>query len=283
MENQRDFKILNGFILKIMAIVFMTIDHIGLFMANYENLEEIAMIFRIIGRLSFPLIIFLLVEGIRHTKDVGKYFFRLGLVALVFLIGQVLYYYLISAQVNYIYSPAIDLLLTGVTVYLLKRKDKWSYLAVLPVAWCALSLVAKNYEMHHLDNANWMPFFLRPDYSIFGPLLGIAFYYSYELAPLFLRSNDGTKDFVGTSFEQTTSNLISAILLVILTLAIWFFDRYLVRTYFTMPFQVYALFAAVPIIFYSGTRGYNAKWFQYGCYIYFPVHFIIIYLIFALI
>ena len=42
MENQRDFKILNGFILKIMAIVFMTIDHIGLFMANYENLEEIA-------------------------------------------------------------------------------------------------------------------------------------------------------------------------------------------------------------------------------------------------
>ena len=108
MENQRDFKILNGFILKIMAIVFMTIDHIGLFMENYENLEEIAMIFRIIGRLSFPLIIFLLVEGIRHTKDVGKYFFRLSLVALVFLIGQVLYYYLISAQVNYIYSPAID-------------------------------------------------------------------------------------------------------------------------------------------------------------------------------
>lgn len=283
MEKQKDFKILNGFILKILAIVFMTIDHIGLFMETYENLQEIAMIFRILGRLSFPLIIFLLVEGIRHTKDVRKYFFRLSLVALVFLTGQVLYYYLISAQINYFYSPAVDLLLTASTVYLIKRKDKWSFFALVPIAWCVLSLIAKNYEMHHLDNANWMPFFLRPDYNLFGPLLGIGFYYSYELAPLFLKSNDGTKDFVGTSYEQTTSNIISAILLVILTLTIWFFDRYLVRTYFTMPYQIYALFAAVPILLYSGTRGYNAKWFKYGCYIYFPMHFIIIYLIFALI
>ena len=46
--------------------------------------------------------------------------------------------------------------------------------------------------------------------------------------------------------------------------------------------QIYSLFAFIPILFYSGKRGYNAKWFQYGAYIYFPAHLIIIYLIFAL-
>ena len=63
MENQRDFKILSGFILKIIAIIFMTLDHIGYFLEQYENLIVLASIFRILGRLSFPLFIFLLVEG----------------------------------------------------------------------------------------------------------------------------------------------------------------------------------------------------------------------------
>jgi hypothetical protein len=55
-------QVLNEFWLKVFAIVFMTFDHIGLFMmssgfaavegtANYE----IALAFRIVGRLAFPL------------------------------------------------------------------------------------------------------------------------------------------------------------------------------------------------------------------------------------
>ena len=79
MEKQRDIKVLNGFILKIIAILFMTIDHIGVFLQKYENTQEIARIFRILGRLSFPLAVFLLIEGIIHTKDIAKYFSRLGL------------------------------------------------------------------------------------------------------------------------------------------------------------------------------------------------------------
>ena len=282
MEKQRDFKILDGFILKIMAMFFMTIDHIGLFLSQVKNCEKIAEFFRIFGRLSFPLIIFLLVEGVVHTKNIKKYFIRLGIIAFAFFLGQMFYFLFISKDTSDVLSPAVDLILTALTIYLLKRKDKLSFLAIIPFAWCVLSLIVRNYELSHLTNLKWMPFFLRPDYSIYGPLLGIGFYYVNELAPIFLKSNQGTESFIGTTYEQTTKNIMSVVVLVILTIGFCFIDRQAWHVFYSMPWQIYAIFAAIPLLFYSGRRGYNPKWFQYGCYIYFPTHLIIIFGIFAL-
>ena len=59
MEKQRDFKVLSGFILKILAIVFMTFDHVGAFMHLNGIAGDFATILRIFGRLAFPLFIFL--------------------------------------------------------------------------------------------------------------------------------------------------------------------------------------------------------------------------------
>ena len=282
MQKQRDFKVLSGFILKILAIVFMTFDHLGVFMHQYGIVGEFATILRILGRLSFPLFIFLLVEGVRHSKCIWKYFLRLGILGFAFFLGQLFYYLFISKNMTGMYSPVIDLLLTAATVYLLKRKDKFSFLAVLPFAYAILNLIVRNHEAVTLNEVKWLPVFVRLDYSIYGPLLGVGFFYAFELAPIFLKGNEGTKDLVGTTYEQTTANVISAIMLIILTTLIIFIDRNAMHTYFSMPWQIYSLFAFIPILFYSGKRGYNAKWFQYGAYIYFPAHLIIIYLIFAL-
>ncbi len=283
MEKQKDFKVLSGFILKIMAIFFMTCDHVGVFLHLHVIAGDFATILRIFGRLAFPLFIFLLVEGVRHTKSIAKYFLRLGILAFVFFIGQLIYYIFISKNLTGMYSPMIDLLLSATTIYLLKRKDKFSFLAILPVAWAIFVLVIRNYESVHLTDVTWLPIFVRPDYSIYGPLLAIGFYCVFEFAPLFLKSSEGTKNLVGTTYEQTTVNVMSAIVLIILTTLMVFIDRNAMHTYFSMPWQIYSLFAFIPILFYSGKRGYNAKWFKYGAYIYFPTHLIIIYLIFALI
>ena len=62
---------LSTFALKIIAITSMLIDHIGSVLLPDYN------ILRIIGRLSFPIFAFLVVEGYFHTRDVKKYLQRL--------------------------------------------------------------------------------------------------------------------------------------------------------------------------------------------------------------
>ena len=47
--------------------------------------------------------------------------------------------------------------------------------------------------------------------------------------------------------------------------------------------QLYALISGAFILLYNGQRGYNAKWFQYGSYIFYPLHLLIIIGIFLII
>lgn len=50
----------------------MVIDHIGILLL--PEVDEL----RIIGRIAFVLFAFMITEGVRHTKDIRKYIFRLG-------------------------------------------------------------------------------------------------------------------------------------------------------------------------------------------------------------
>jgi len=68
---------MNTFQIKVLAIVTMIIDHMGLFF--FPQL----IIFRIIGRLSFPLFAWLIANGAYHTHDIGKYLQRLFIFALL--------------------------------------------------------------------------------------------------------------------------------------------------------------------------------------------------------
>lgn len=67
----KDFQVINAFHLKILAIVTMLIDHIG--MIFFPNV----MLFRIVGRVAFIIFAFLLVEGTQHTGNFEKYLLRL--------------------------------------------------------------------------------------------------------------------------------------------------------------------------------------------------------------
>jgi hypothetical protein len=69
--------------LKIIAIIAMTIDHIALilFPRFSTNLPVLAM--HVIGRLTAPIMIFLIVEGYYHTRNLKKYLFRLFILAII--------------------------------------------------------------------------------------------------------------------------------------------------------------------------------------------------------
>lgn len=67
---------------KILAILFMFIDHIGAFLLGNQ------LLFRAVGRLAFPMFVFLLADGYRRTRNVQKY---LGRLAVLFLLSIVPY------------------------------------------------------------------------------------------------------------------------------------------------------------------------------------------------
>jgi hypothetical protein len=70
------FKGLTSNILKIIAITAMVVDHIGYYFA-FLMINEIYTTLRIIGRISMPIFVFLLVEGYFHTKNLKKYLIRM--------------------------------------------------------------------------------------------------------------------------------------------------------------------------------------------------------------
>ncbi len=67
--------------LKIMAILFMVIDHIAFVLLS--NTDKLYLMMRLIGRLSFPIFAFLIAEGFFYTKNVKKYITRLSIFALL--------------------------------------------------------------------------------------------------------------------------------------------------------------------------------------------------------
>ena len=77
MKNGKDIRILDGTMLKIIAMVAMVFDHVGdMFFPN-------VMWPRMIGRLAMPLFSFGIAEGYIHTRDRKKYILRLGIFALI--------------------------------------------------------------------------------------------------------------------------------------------------------------------------------------------------------
>lgn len=71
------FGFLDNFTLKILAISTMLIDHIGF--VFFPDM----LIFRAIGRISFPIFCFLIVEGFYHTRNTWNYLIRLLVFALL--------------------------------------------------------------------------------------------------------------------------------------------------------------------------------------------------------
>lgn len=126
---------MNVFILKVIALITMIIDHYG---AIFQN-DIIT--YRIIGRLAFPIYCFLLVEGYFHTSDVKKYAKRLLMFALISEIPFDLAFY---NKIGFTHQNIFFTLFLGLAaIYFLENKEgKYNFgKTIVIISACLLAII----------------------------------------------------------------------------------------------------------------------------------------------
>lgn len=111
---------LTGNQLKLIALIAMTIDHVGMILLPQY------LFLRIIGRLAFPIYAYMIAEGCRYTRNIFKY---LGTMAAVALLCQVVSF----AAIGSLYQSVLVTFSLSVLVILLiknagQKKNALSYL-----------------------------------------------------------------------------------------------------------------------------------------------------------
>lgn len=139
--------------LKILALISMTIDHIGaIFFPDI-------ILFRILGRIAFPIYCFLIVEGFYYTSSKKRYFYRLMLLAFISEIPFDLAFFntiFFFNHQNVFFTLAIGLLVITICD---KKKDNIIFSGIVCISGMILA------------------FMLNTDYSYYGILMICFFYY----------------------------------------------------------------------------------------------------------
>ena len=160
--------------LKYLALITMTIDHIGLFLLN--NYTP----FRIIGRLSFPIFGYLIAEGCRYTHNRRAYFLRVSILAIICQI--VMYFATHSLYMSILISFSLSLLLIMSIDYTLETKH-WliSIFSIFLVFFLVCLLPLQTTSDYQIDYGIGgiilvvMVYYLPEKWRLLGVLVGCLF------------------------------------------------------------------------------------------------------------
>lgn len=287
---------LDGFWLRIIAMTFMVIDHAGVLMSNYRadigsSANTTIAVLRALGRIAFPLFIFLMVEGMHYTRNGWKYLGRIALIYGLMTGGITIYIFAIARDPSLVdasfpgRNPFTDLILIAAYLFALNAKGWKKLLALLPLGVAILGHVCMSIEATEHIIIHWFPYYLRPDYGLFGFALATAFFLARPAASFAAKKacaayNLNYEEFQQTPDYQRTMNLFSMVFYATAVLILWGLSYVVAYDPYSMSWESYCLLAIVFLFFYSGKRGYDAKWFRVFSYAFFPMHLIILFLIF---
>ena len=235
---------MTSFVLKLIAAITMLIDHTGLILFPNQ------MIFRIIGRLAFPIYAYCIAEGFRYTRNRFKYFLRIFLLGLFCQIVYTIVSHDFYIGILLVFSISI-IIMTFTECVKTSVQGKKSALSsfvsrvfhrditneqdkVLSLVLCCASIMAAFVLCIYVD----------VDYSFFGIML-----------PVF------------TSFFSDRKQRLVMFSACLIALCIDLTD--------TLMIQYWSL-AAIPLIaMYNGERGKHSL--KYFFYVFYPLHLAVLY------
>ncbi|GGC94260.1 TraX family protein [Enterococcus wangshanyuanii] len=236
-------KKLTSFHLKMIAIIAMLLNHIGSGFQLYQYSTGLFFFTELIGKLTFPIMAYLLVEGFHYSRNLKKYALRLA----VFWLLSIYPFHLLfypghpfdpSELVNNIFFT----LLMGLLLIMVYDKTKNLYLHVLLVIAFSFATVMS-------------------DWNLIGVLIIFGFYRV---------KNDRLKKIIPPVYATL---FLFLLLLVARTMAPNSVPLYELAS-------TLGILGVIPLLMnYNGQRGYSPTWVKWGFYLFYPLHMIILVLL----
>lgn len=236
-------KILNSNALKVIAMILMLLDHMwGTIIPGNQWMT-------LVGRMAFPIFAFLIVEGYIHTSDYKKYIKRLLIFGLLSEIPFNLIYtgsIIFPFHQNVLFTLVLGLLIINEIDKIKNNKEiKLRVKSILKILLFLLITIIG-----------------FVDYGITGVLTIVVFYLFREFKFAWL------------------GQLISLILLYI----VFFKGQSIIINIFNyeyfLPIQGMGVLSLILIWLYNGKKGNNSKLLKYIFYSFYPVHMLMLYLIY---
>lgn len=236
-------KILNSNALKVIAMILMLLDHMwGTIIPGNQWMT-------LVGRMAFPIFAFLIVEGYIHTSDYKKYIKRLLIFGLLSEIPFNLIYtgsIIFPFHQNVLFTLVLGLLIIHEIDKIKNNKEiKLRVKSILKILLFLLITIIG-----------------FVDYGITGVLTIVIFYLFREFKFAWL------------------GQLISLILLYI----VFFKGQSIIINIFNyeyfLPIQGMGVLSLILIWLYNGKKGNNSKLLKYIFYSFYPVHMLMLYLIY---
>ncbi len=234
----KPWQCLDSTALKMIAMVCMLIDHAeGTIIYDQDWMS-------CVGRLAFPIFAFQIAEGYKHTSDFKKYLKRIFIWGLISIIPYGLLNggpFAMLGQ-NVLFSFCISLLvIRGVDEC---RKKHWLLGLVALVGGAFVGFIAGTA--------------LLVDYSGYGILMTLSFWVFGQIK-------------FGWLLQLASMIYINCFMINGLSFTLMYNGEEI-----WIPFQVFAVFAMIPILMYNGKKGKGGKTFQKAMYIFYPAHMLIL-------
>lgn len=234
---------MTSFSLKVLAVITMFCDHFGTAYLGHFSF------FNLIGRIAFPIFAFQISEGYIHTKNLKKYFLRLGIFT---IISQIPFTLFMQKYTN------SDLLYCNVFLTLFL-----GLISIYIYDWTIRSFKVKENLKFNIDK-----------------IIGIMFVLLTAYIAKLLNSDYGFLGVITIFIFYLFKNkkLYSSISFILICL-IMYIPSFIESNYntFYILLCLFTMVALIPINLYNGEQGRKIKYFLY---LFYPLHLLFLYLLF---